>query len=132
MGRASRRSDQQSALRRRAESRVRQRRVLGRAPDQVNLQRAVHELEVHQVELEMQNEQMRMTQAELAATRDRYASLFSLAPTAYLVLDPLGNILDATQGASRRLEGVGGGAARILLSLTAAVPARAEPRFPPS
>jgi signal transduction histidine kinase len=100
MGRASRRSDQQSALRRRAESRVRQRQVPARAPDQVNLQRAVHELEVHQVELEIQNEQMRITQAELAATRDRYASLFSLAPTAYLVLDPLGNILDANQVAS--------------------------------
>ena len=42
---------------------------------------------------------MRVTQAELAATRDRYAGLFSLAPTAYLVLDPTGNILEANEAA---------------------------------
>lgn len=86
-------------LRRRAATQLRGRRTQAGPPDPSDLRRIVHELEIHQVELEMQNEQLRVTQAELAATRDRYASLFSLAPTAYLVLDPTGNIVEANEAA---------------------------------
>ena len=40
----------------------------------------MHELLVHQIELEMQNEELRRLQASLDAERARYFSLFDLAP----------------------------------------------------
>jgi len=97
--------DPGKALRRRAESRLRTQGAPARPTRATDLRRTVYELEVHQVELEMQNEQLRKTQAELAVTRDRYASLFALAPTAYLVLDATGNILDANEAACLLLRG---------------------------
>jgi signal transduction histidine kinase len=103
MRRTSRPSDRQGALRRRAERQLRRRPAAGRAGGSSSLQRIVHELQVHQVELEMQNEELRKAQGELATTRDRYASLFSQAPTGYLVLDAAGNIVEENEAARRLL-----------------------------
>jgi len=56
---------------------------------------ALQELRVHQIELEMQNEELRQSQAELDAARARYFDLYDLAPVGYVTLGEKGLILEA-------------------------------------
>ena len=65
--------------------------------------RALHELRVHQIELEMQNEELRQTEAELDAARARYFDLYDLAPVSYCTINEDGLILEANLTAARTL-----------------------------
>lgn len=50
------------------------------------LDRIVHELKVHQIELEMQNEELRRAQHELEETRDKYIDLYDFSPAGYITV----------------------------------------------
>ncbi|MEI7851838.1 MAG: PAS domain S-box protein, partial [Kiritimatiellales bacterium] len=55
----------------------------------------IHELQVHQIELEMQNENLRAMQSQLADARARYFDLYDLAPVGYLSVSEKGIILES-------------------------------------
>ena len=59
------------------------------------IRQLIHELRVHQIELEMQNEELRRAQAELGASQARYFDLYDLAPVGYFTISDQGLILEA-------------------------------------
>jgi len=94
--------DRDQLLRRRATARlIPPRQVEALSPEGVRA--LFHELDVHQAELELQNEELRNLALELEATRDRFRDLFDFAPAGYLTLDARGEILEANLKASELL-----------------------------
>jgi PAS domain S-box-containing protein len=78
-------------LRRRAEAAVRDAIPdVELGPEEVR--RTLHELQVHQFELEVQNEELRRAQLEVEAARRRYLDLYDLAPVGYCTLGPDGKL----------------------------------------
>jgi PAS domain S-box-containing protein len=90
-----------TTLRSRAEAAVRASPVPATPPG--DAKRMLHELQVHQVELEMQNEELRRANDELASLHARYHDLYDFAPVAYFTL-----------GADRRLVELNLAGARML------------------
>lgn len=63
----------------------------------------MHELQVHQIELELQNEELRRTQAEVGAGHARYFDLYELAPVGYVTLSESGLIRQVNLSAASLL-----------------------------
>lgn len=72
-------------------------------PSPEKTRQLLHELRVHQIELEMQNEELRRTQQELEATRARYFNLYDVAPVGYCTLNDSGKIVEANYTAAALL-----------------------------
>jgi diguanylate cyclase (GGDEF)-like protein/PAS domain S-box-containing protein len=90
-------------LRRRADAVLRAQPADGEPVTAEDVPRLVHELHVHQIELEMQNEELRRSQAELETARDRYLDLYDFAPNGYLTLTKPGLIREANLTAATML-----------------------------
>ncbi len=63
----------------------------GKAPAK-DIQKLVHDLQVHQIEIELQTEELQKTQLELEESNARYTSLYELAPVGYFTFDKKGII----------------------------------------
>jgi PAS domain S-box-containing protein len=95
-------------LRKRAEEKARQnaiqaqKELMTQSPEETL--RMLHELRVHQIELEMQNVELRRIQAEMEAYQERYFDLYHLAPVGYFTLSEKGLILEANLTATTMLD----------------------------
>ena len=63
----------------------------------------LHELQVHQVELDLQHEHMEEDRKELTQLADHYAELYDFAPVAYFTADKTGNIIEGNLTTTRML-----------------------------
>jgi PAS domain S-box-containing protein len=75
-------------------------------------ERLLHELQVHQIELEMQNRELSEAQGALEESRNRYADLYDFAPVAYCTIDDRGlveelNLTAATLFGRERPKAIG-------------------------
>jgi PAS domain-containing protein len=89
-------------LRAQAERRLKERSTKPE-PTADESQRLIHELQVHQIELELQNVQLQEARAELEAGLRRYSDLYDFAPLGYVALDREGTIRKVNLAGARLL-----------------------------
>jgi PAS domain S-box-containing protein len=73
------------------------------SPDETDRLKLIHELQVHQIELEIQTEVLQETLTRADALRAKYQDLFELAPVGYLTLSKRGTIFEANKCAAALL-----------------------------
>jgi len=82
-------------LRRKAEEKLREKQTSpGQSMHEADLQKLLHELQVHQIELEMQNEELKMAYETTESTLKKYTMLYDLAPIGFFILEGDGSISD--------------------------------------
>jgi len=91
--------NQPAGLRRGAEARFRQQRGKpgpgpGVPKSEADARRLLHELQVHQIELEMQNEELQQARDRMETLLEKYTDLYDFAPVGYFSLDEEGRILE--------------------------------------
>ncbi len=91
---ATKKSRSRETLRNKAEKIVSKRPKRTSRISERDTQKLIHELEVHQIELEMQNDELRSKQIEIEEARDRYLDLYDFAPVGYFTFDKRGKILE--------------------------------------
>jgi PAS domain S-box-containing protein len=68
-----------------------------------DIEKMLFEFQVHQIELELQNEELKRTHQELETSRDNFARIYELSPVAYLTVDEAGIIQKANRAAAQLL-----------------------------
>ncbi|MHC1776507.1 MAG: hypothetical protein AB9834_13975 [Lentimicrobium sp.] len=82
-------------LRRRAEEQLRlKQKISDNDYNEADVKKLVHELQVHQIELEMQNEELQLANNTAESALKKYTMLYDLAPIGYFVLEADGSISD--------------------------------------
>lgn len=101
-----------NALRRGAEKRLRELGAADKPIPKKDVLELIHELEVHQVEIEMQNEELRRSRNEIEESQRKYFDFYDLAPVGYMSLDRNGYIREINRAGAdllglpgRRLRG---------------------------
>ena len=89
-------------LRRRAEKKLAgsKKKLL---PFKADPQELSHELQVHQIELEMQNEELRRAQEELTTSQQKYIDLYDFAPAGHFTFNKMGKVIEANLCGARML-----------------------------
>jgi two-component system cell cycle sensor histidine kinase PleC len=93
-----------SGLRKRAEDALQGKTEELQKPSSRDALSLIHELQVHQIELEMQNEELQRAQKELEKSRDRYSDLYDFAPVSYFSFDKDGLIIEVNLTGAKKLE----------------------------
>ncbi|MEI6970755.1 MAG: PAS domain-containing protein, partial [bacterium] len=91
------------SLRQRAEGMSARAPKTARAASPEETEKMFHELQVHQLELELQNEELRRAQAALDQSHQRYLDLYDYAPVGYLTISEKGVVLEANLTAATLL-----------------------------
>jgi PAS domain S-box-containing protein len=86
-----------ASLRSRAEGMLAKQKQRLRENSSGDLKKLVHELGTHQIELEMQNEELRRARIEIEASRTKYADLYDFSPMGYFTFDKKGLIKEVNQ-----------------------------------
>ncbi len=92
--------DSGGEIRKRAEEIAQRQTTPGESPQD----RLIYELKVHQIELEMQNSELRSSQQELQRARKQYEILFDFAPVAYFVFNQEGGVVEANHAGAALLK----------------------------
>jgi len=94
-----------SILRRKAEELLRNnQKKPGSSLSEVEILKLIHEIEVHQIELELQNEELKVAKdREIELASEKYAELYDFAPSGYFTLSKEGEIIDLNIAASKML-----------------------------
>jgi PAS domain S-box-containing protein len=93
MGTKDKKLSAAAELRRQAEERLHAKKAELRPPwTEEDAPRLLHELQVHQIELEMQNAELRLTQESLELSRNKYEALYDFAPVGYFTINAHGLI----------------------------------------
>jgi len=95
MAKDSDKADKYKTLRAKAEKALRKKIAVLHKESKGDFKKVLHELQVHQIELEMQNEELRRTQKDLEDSRSKYADLYDFAPVGYFTFDRNGLVIEA-------------------------------------
>ena len=95
-----------AALRRQAEAKLSEHKKKAAASPALDADslRLVHELQVHQIELQLQNEELMQSRAELEEAYRQFSNLYDFAPVGYFTLARDGTIHDANLAGAKLLQ----------------------------
>jgi two-component system, cell cycle sensor histidine kinase and response regulator CckA len=91
-----------STLRKQAEKRLAEKSKPSKMSERT-IASLIHELQVHQIELEIQNENLRQAQTIIENSKKRFSDLYDFAPVGYITTEKAGKILEANLTAAELL-----------------------------